>query len=38
MRPTLIEEVELTIKEMAIGKVAGMDGFTTDFFKLVGKS
>jgi hypothetical protein len=41
MRPASIEEVEHTLKEMALGKAPKPDGFTTDFFhkcwKILGK-
>jgi hypothetical protein len=32
MLPTTIEEVEITMKYMALGKSPGLDGFTTNFF------
>jgi hypothetical protein len=35
--PKTLEEVERKMKEMASGKSPGIDGFTTDFFKNVGK-
>jgi hypothetical protein len=36
MREVTSEEVERTIMEMEVGKSPGPDGFTTNFFQIVG--